>query len=33
MQETLDQELAAEAAEAAGDGALESISNPRKNAK
>ncbi|KAL1547063.1 SNARE-binding exocyst subunit S6 [Salvia divinorum] len=33
MQETLDQQLAAEAAEAEGDGALESIANPRRNAK
>lgn len=33
MQETLDQELATEAAEAEGDGALESIANPRRNAK
>ncbi|XP_042006109.1 exocyst complex component SEC6 isoform X2 [Salvia splendens] len=33
MQETLDQQLATEAAEAEGDGALESISNPRRNAK
>ena len=33
MQETLDQQLATEAAEAEGDGALESIANPRRNAK
>ncbi|XP_057794632.1 exocyst complex component SEC6 [Salvia miltiorrhiza] len=33
MQETLDQQLATEAAEAEGDGALESIANPRRIAK
>ncbi|KAL1540546.1 SNARE-binding exocyst subunit S6 [Salvia divinorum] len=33
MQETLDQQLATEAAEAEGYGALESIANPRRNAK
>ena len=33
MQETLDQQLATEAAEAEGDGALKTITNPRKNAK
>ncbi|KAH6827880.1 SEC6 [Perilla frutescens var. hirtella] len=33
MQETLDQQLATEAAEAEGDGAMEVIANPRRNAK
>lgn len=33
MQETLDQQLATEAAEAEGDGAMEAIANPRRNAK
>lgn len=33
MQEILDQQLAEEAAEAEGDGAMESIANPRKTVK
>lgn len=33
MQEILDQQLATEAAEAEGDGEMESIANPRKNHK
>lgn len=33
MQEILDQQLAEEAAEAEGGGAMASIANPRRNAK
>lgn len=33
MQEILDQQIAEEAAEAEGDGAIEAIANPRRTAK